>query len=89
MSKSCKTCGMGLIPNEYHPPAACLMFKGCRNSEIVREEIRAMAQSWNDHGVSIACEQIGRALNLRIELKPQDETQKNILELVIDNKNVH
>jgi hypothetical protein len=37
----CGECGM---PNagEYHPYAACLMFKACKDSKIVRENLDAV-----------------------------------------------
>lgn len=31
----CRQCGMGLNPGEYHPSAACLMFKACRDTAVV------------------------------------------------------
>jgi len=38
----CGDCGMPCAPNEYHPYAACLMFKACRNSEVVRANLDAV-----------------------------------------------
>lgn len=40
----CGSCGMPCTPTEYHPYAACLMFKACHNSETVRanlDDVRA------------------------------------------------
>jgi len=31
----CAECGMSVETGEYHPYAACLMFKGCHNSKTV------------------------------------------------------
>ncbi|MFW6145432.1 MAG: YopX family protein [bacterium] len=31
MKKRCQECGMPIGANEYHPYAACLMFKGCQS----------------------------------------------------------
>lgn len=41
---TCGECGMGVDPGEYHPYAACLMFKHCRDSEIVRRNLAAVQQ---------------------------------------------
>lgn len=45
----CGECGMPCRPDEYHPFAACLMFKACHNSETVRanlEALRAEVELW-------------------------------------------
>lgn len=39
----CGECGMPCEPNEYHPYAACLMFKACHNSIVVRTNLSAVA----------------------------------------------
>ncbi len=38
----CGHCGMPCAPKEYHPYAACLMFKACHNSETVRANLDAV-----------------------------------------------
>lgn len=38
----CGFCGMPCTLNEYHPYAACLMFKACHNSETVRANLEAV-----------------------------------------------
>ena len=38
----CDFCGMPCTPNEYHPYAACLMFKACHNSGTVRANLDAV-----------------------------------------------
>lgn len=38
----CGECGMPCAANEYHPYAACLMFKACHNSEVVRANLEAV-----------------------------------------------
>lgn len=38
----CKECGMPCEPNEYHSFAVCLMFKGCHNSKVVRDNFQSM-----------------------------------------------
>lgn len=35
----CATCGMACKPGEFHPYAACLMFKACRSSDVVRANL--------------------------------------------------
>lgn len=37
----CAECGM-LTHGQYHPYAACLMFKACHNSEIVEMNLKAV-----------------------------------------------
>lgn len=38
-AEECDECGMMCSPNEYHPYAACLMFKGCQRGDIVRANL--------------------------------------------------
>lgn len=40
--KPCGECGMPCTSGEYHPYAACLMFKACHNSETVRANLDAV-----------------------------------------------
>lgn len=41
----CKSCGMICKhPTEYHPMAACLMFKACHDGEVVRANLSAVAE---------------------------------------------
>ena len=40
---ACGECGMPCEPAEYHPYAACLMFKGCHNSATVRANLAPLA----------------------------------------------
>ncbi len=41
----CAECGMPIeSATEYHPYAACLMFKECYNSEIVRSNLNAVIE---------------------------------------------
>ena len=39
LQKKCSGCEMMLDRNEYHPYAACLLFKQTKNSETVRENL--------------------------------------------------
>ena len=38
----CGDCGMVCEPGEYHPYAACLMFKACWNGRVVRANLQAV-----------------------------------------------
>jgi hypothetical protein len=38
----CKECGMLVDVNEYHPYAACLMFKACHDNSIVQANLDAV-----------------------------------------------
>jgi hypothetical protein len=48
----CQECGMPVANGEYHPYAACLMFKACGNSESVKanleKQLRAKANKVDD-----------------------------------------
>ena len=48
----CKSCGMPIEKDEFHPYAACLMFKGCLDAEVVRANLDAVIA----HGVQIEVE---------------------------------
>lgn len=49
----CAECGMCIAPMEYHPYAACLMFKGCHDAITVRANRDALVA----HGYQMACEE--------------------------------
>ena len=38
----CQDCGMVCQPTEYHPMAACLMFKACHDGDQVRANLKAV-----------------------------------------------
>lgn len=42
----CETCGMMVKLGEYHPHAACLMYKACDDAEYVRATISDMRKHW-------------------------------------------
>lgn len=42
VAEACRECGMPCEPNEYHPYAACLMFRGCLDSSVVRGNLFPM-----------------------------------------------
>ncbi len=47
---ACAECGMIVQLGEYHPFAACLMYKGCKDSTTVRENIKAITSQWRELG---------------------------------------
>lgn len=40
----CGTCGMLVWPREYHPQAACLMYAGCKDADVVRANLLAVIE---------------------------------------------
>ena len=38
----CQECGMSIDSDQYHPYAACLMFKGCHDGDIVQANLDAV-----------------------------------------------
>ena len=42
--RPCAECGMVCEPREFHPYAACLMFRGCHDGDKVRANLAALAQ---------------------------------------------
>lgn len=46
----CGECGMICRPSEFHPYAACLMFKGCHDGETVRANLAALAPAHQPTG---------------------------------------
>jgi len=46
----CAECGMGCKAGDYHPYAACLMFKACHDSETVMDNLRAIGASTYHQG---------------------------------------
>lgn len=55
-TRPCGTCGMPCTPGEYHPYAACLMFKACHNSETVRANLDAVRGQPSGAGEVVAWE---------------------------------
>jgi hypothetical protein len=39
---ACAECGMVCSPGEFHPYAACLMFRGCHDGDVVRTNLAAL-----------------------------------------------
>lgn len=44
MFATCRECGMKVIPGEYHPYTACVLYKHTRQAEKVESMIRAVVQ---------------------------------------------
>lgn len=44
MFATCHECGMKVIPGEYHPYTACVLYKYTRQAEKVESMIRAVVQ---------------------------------------------
>lgn len=42
---ACRECGMPVASGEYHPYAACLMFRGCLDSKVVRANLSSVARA--------------------------------------------
>ncbi len=45
----CRECGMPVNVGDYHPYAACLMFKGCQNSKTVLDNLDAVKADGYTH----------------------------------------
>ena len=45
-TSECKECGMAVRADEYHPYAACLMFKACGNSRTVMANLHAITDDY-------------------------------------------
>ena len=46
----CYHCGMQVRAGEYHPFAACLMFKGCGDREVVQANLKSVTEQWKGIG---------------------------------------
>jgi len=46
----CAECGMPVDYGEYHPHAACLMFKACGDAEEVRAQLASIKKAWREIG---------------------------------------
>lgn len=54
-AEPCAECGMLVRGDDYHPYAACLMFKGCHDSETVQANLEAVQA----HGYQLAVDYQG------------------------------
>lgn len=51
---ACAKCGFVLAhPNEYHPYAACLMYKQCKNEDVVRSNLKAVVDFGAEQGATV------------------------------------
>ena len=57
---ACRECGMPVASGEYHPYAACLMFRGCLDSQVVRANLSSVtrAQASGVPVINIRCETV-------------------------------
>lgn len=46
----CTNCGMEISHGEHHPTAACLMYRGCGDGEVVRDNLTSLVKSWRKIG---------------------------------------
>ena len=53
----CQECGMELRRGDYHPFAACLMFKACGDRETVQRNLIEIQNAWKRIGYKDAMEQ--------------------------------
>lgn len=67
---ACAECGMVCNAGEYHPYAACLMFKHCRNSETVRANLQAVRQQGRVEGLREASRKASDAVPLLLGTHP-------------------
>ena len=49
-TKTCLECGMVTLGNQYHPYAACLMFRACRDGSVVRANLDAVIAHGHELG---------------------------------------
>lgn len=75
----CAECGMSCNADEYHPYAACLMFKQCHNSETVRTNLEAV-RSDTYHQGRVAGELFGLRQGLLIAYIFEFGTAKQVIE---------
>ena len=54
MATTCQECGMQVKAHEYHPYAACLMFKSCKDSKTVKDNLRVVRNHAVDYCVMVA-----------------------------------
>ena len=44
VATTCGTCGMACTPGEFHPYAACLMYRGCHSAATVRANLAPLVE---------------------------------------------
>lgn len=69
----CGECGMPTRRGEFHPYIACLAFKSCQSSKVVRENLDAIAEYRRAEGREAA---VKIAKEGACEVKTGDEVEK-------------
>lgn len=59
ISEVCPICGMTVELGEYHPHAACLMYRGCHDAYQVRLTLRELTAQWREIGRKAAEAELG------------------------------
>ena len=78
MNDQCAECGMPCEPGEYHPFAACLMFKACHNSTTVRANLAAVsARAALEAQAAPSAQQAAQPLT-RADGMPTSETERKL-----------
>ena len=68
MSNRCAECGMTVNKDKpYHPYAACLMFKGCANSEMVQSNLDSVLSMGEQYGKEKGDRIVSAALDMTTE----------------------
>lgn len=78
----CRECGMLVSLGEYHPFAACLMFKGCGDSATVRDNLDALTSQWQAIGRREGEHEARRVLSersLRYSEIPNNSTRRSVV----------
>lgn len=86
--KPCRECGMPCHAEEYHPYAACLMFRGCWDSKTVRANLDAIRSNLVPKAARrvVTMEQVTRVFNQRGFYKESpDDTEKTLRPMKIIN----
>ena len=79
----CTECGMHVKLGEYHPYTACLMYKGCKDSVVVRANLTALIQTWFDMGARECLQRIGQAWD--VDLSHLEKPLKGVGTKIKDN----
>jgi len=70
----CGECGMPCATGEYHPYAACLMFRGCHNSKTVRANLPPQRQDGELLALADRMESVAKAIPERTNDPAQVES---------------
>ena len=63
---ACAECGMSVRAGEFHPYAACLMFKACGNPKTVKANLDALThgKDWRITELEAEVERLRKALSI-------------------------